>query len=365
MRLGFSRFLIAFSFLALVIAIPAAACAYLYKIALDQYHSNSAFSIRTGDLISPIIPTNAFTQISGPLTVDTEVLQDYILSQTIIEVLSEKYDFYEMFNRSEDDIVFALGDDATMEDLVDYWQRMVFVSADSSTGKIDLEVRAFSAQDAQSIAQDILNACAALLDELGRSSREEALKYVRADLAAAEDRLKDTRTSILEFRLEHHILDPESDVASKMGVVSALQQQLASELVDRQTIANFAGGGDSRIENIDRRIEAIRDQIAAEREDVDRQYSGERPLSAVMTDFEGLLAELHFMETGYATALETEKQMRADAELRTRYISVHVPPTLAESSLYPQRPELSVAIFIFMFAFWCVGTLVYLNATDR
>jgi capsular polysaccharide transport system permease protein len=173
------------------------------------------------------------------------------------------------------------------------------------------------------------------------------------------------RRTVLGFRLRNQIHIAESDAESKMGVVSALQTQLASELVDRQTILNFTGSSDTRIVNIDRRIQAIQNQITVEREELDRQFNESRPLSAIKSEYEALLVDLQFAENAYSAAYEAEKQLRTETHLRNRYLSVHIPPTLSDSSIYPHRALLLGTIIACMFAAWAICGLMFFNMIDR
>ena len=55
------------------------------------------------------------------------------------------------------------------------------------------------------------------------------LRYAEQDLADAVARLKTARESLVRFRTRTQIVDPESDLQGRMGVLASLQQQLAQE----------------------------------------------------------------------------------------------------------------------------------------
>ena len=51
---------------------------------------------------------------------------------------------------------------------------MVSVAIDSNTGVLEIEVRAFTPEDAQTIGQSIIDHSAELVEELSREARDDA-----------------------------------------------------------------------------------------------------------------------------------------------------------------------------------------------
>lgn len=352
------------SFVGLVLLPTALAIYYLFVIAADQYHSEAAFSVRSEEYSNPLEALSAFTQTGANSAPDSELIYDYIVSQPMIEAVDAKLNLREMFNKPDGDYVFSLGEEQTIEKLIDYWKRMVRVSLDGSTGVLEIETRAFTPQDATAIAQEIIRLSSNLVDDLSRIAREDVLKFTLFDLRQAEERLKEQRRKIREFRLEYQIIDPEADVESQVGVISALQASLATALVQYETILSSSDEGDPRLRNLERELTAIRKQIAKERQAVSGAV-GEYSLSDVIGRYEELLVDREFSENAYTAALAAEEQARMEARRKNRYVAVHIPATLAEEAIYPQREILSFLVFACLLAFWGVMVLVYYNIRDR
>ena len=97
----------------------------------------------------------AITQIGGTAS-DPDILYDYIHSQTIVEKIDAALDLRTIYNKAPDDPVFTLGKDSTIETLVGYWDRMVDVSFETSSGIIHVRANAFTPEDAHAITQAIL-----------------------------------------------------------------------------------------------------------------------------------------------------------------------------------------------------------------
>ena len=82
-------------------------------------------------------------------------------------------------------------------------------------------------------------------------------------------------------------------------------------------------------------------------------------------DYEELLVDLEFSETAYKAALASEEQARAEARRNSRYLAVHIQPTLSQEPQYPQRYILSALVVAFLFALWSVAVLIAYNIRDR
>ena len=89
------------------------------------------------------------------------------------------------------DWAFSLWPDASVEDLVWYWHRIVGISYDSGTGLIEVTAVAFDPATAQAITTAILRESQDRINVLNTQAREDALRYARDDLDQAIARLKD------------------------------------------------------------------------------------------------------------------------------------------------------------------------------
>ena len=261
--------------------------------------------------------------------------------------------------------MFELGLAPTVEDLLSYWERVVSASLDTNSGVLEIEVRAFSPEDAQNVANAIISHSQDLVEDLSLVAREDAMRYTRQDLAKAQGRLKEMRRQIRDFRTTYQIIDPEADVQSQVGILGALQSRLADALIELETIESYSDGKDPRLPNVQRRVDAIRMQIANERATVANQSEDRKSLSSIIGEYEELLVDLEFAQNAYTAALASEEQARAEANRRSKYLAVHIPPTRAEMSIYPDRPLLLLIIAACSFAAWGVLVMIYYNIRDR
>lgn len=359
--------LIVWSFL-IFVAIPTVfSIYYLFFIAVDQYHSRTAFSIRSEEVQNPLEVLSAFTQTGQGTASDIDILYDFILSQPLVERLDRELDIQEMFRKYPEDFVFSLAQDPPIEDLMRYWQWMVTVAVDNATGVVDVEVKAFDPADSVKIARAILDASSELINELSQVAQEDKTRFALANLKLAQDTLKAVRLEISAFRAQNQIINPEVDFEGQMSVVGALKSQLADALVRRETLMSYAREGDPRLLEANRKIEAIRRQIEEQKEPIasDTENTGEATLTDVIGKYEELLVELTFSQDAYVAARAIEQQALSEAQRQSRFLAAHIEPTRSVEAQFPQRPEMSILIFAALFAAWSVVVLIYYNVRDR
>ena len=354
----------------LLVALPfAAATAYLFTRAADQYHSEIAFSVRSeeaGGATASLL--GALTQVSGGGAPDAAILYDYIRSQEIVAAVDARLDLRSIWNRpgtgwEEGDPVFTLGDDPTIEALHREWLRMVTVSYDTAAGIIDVTARAFTPEDAHAIAEAILAESSALVNQLADQAREDAVRFAREELAEAEAHLAEVRGRLADFRRRHSLVDPSADVAGQSGLLNALNAELAQALVDRDVLTSYAAEGDQRVVQADRRIAAITERIEDERATLGvTGVAGTLP--ELVGRYEELSVDLEFANTAYTQTLAGLAAARAEARRQSRYLAAHVSPTLATTPLYPRRFLLAGITGLFLLLGWGIAMLVYYNVRD-
>lgn len=358
----------------LVVVLPLAATIfYLTEVAVDQYSSTTGFTIRQEEGGSASDLLGGLASFTGSSTSsDADILYEYIQSQEIVMALDDELDLRGYYSQHwSDDPVFSLWPDATIEDLLWFWTRVVRISYDQATGLIDLEVLAFDADMAQKISQLIVRESQAMINDLNEAARGDAMRYARVDLEDSLTRLKVAREALTQFRTRTQIVDPATDLQGRMGVLNNLQQQLAEALVQYDLVRGDAREGDPRVVQELRRIEVIRERIAEERRnfasaDRSSETGGlSESYPDLIGEFESLSVDQEFAEETYRASLTALDAARANASRQSLYLAAYVRPTLAQSSEFPQRGMISVLVGLFLFLGWGALALIYYSIRDR
>lgn len=348
------------SFFVLVVAPAIFANWYLHAVSADQYASNLAFTIQSDQSVD----TGGLFDVlagGGGSADDAEVLYGFIRSQNMVETLEGDLGLRTMFNKPEDDWWFRLGDDPSIEHLVDYWKTMALVAFDA--GIVEVEVRAFDPEDAQRIASAVLAESTRQINRMSAEAREDAVRDARESLELAIIRQKEVRAELARMRASDQSVNPSFDVTALMNRIGELEAELTRQRLRLDQLREFAPETDSRVEAVRRRIASLTALIADERSAL---AGGDgQALSNSVGRFEELTVDLELAQEAYSAALRSFEIAKAEARRKQRYLSAHIAPTLSQSPQYPQRYILGGLATFFLFMGWVVLVMISYNIRDR
>lgn len=342
---------------------------YLWARASDQYASYLGFSVRTEKVGSAIELLGGITEFSGSSSSDTDILYRFLTGQDLVAKVDAALDLRAIWSKGDPDVdpIFAYHAPGTLEDLTDYWQRMVKVSYDSGSKLIDLRVLAFTPEDAKAIAEEILRENSDMINTLSTIAREDALGYAREELATALERLKTSRRAMTQFRVENRIIDPDANIQGQVSLINTLQTQLATALIELDLLGGTGQPGDPRLAQARRKIEVIQTRIEGERRKLGSEGRADAggAYAELVGQYEGLAVDRDFAEESYRAALAAYESAQAEARRQSRYLAAHVNPTLAQKSEYPTRFLLLGFVAMFLFLAWAISVLVAYSLKDR
>lgn len=382
-RLHTRHWRVVWGFILMVVLPSALAGVYLYTRAADQYVSTLGFVVR-----SETAPTGAdlfggitgLAALSGGSSSDTDILYEYLQSQTLVNAVDDTLDLDNLWGRvHRRDPIFAYDPSGTIEDLHGYWPRMVRITYDSGAGLITLDVHAFEPQAAQDIIRQIEVESSAMINRLMGIARSDRIANAQRELTRAEDRLRDARSALTTFRARNNMVDPLKDLEGEVGIIHQLQAQLVEEIValdvlrSRQKADPSTGQNarrikatDVRVEQAQNRVAIIEQRITAERRKFGTNPDGSgRDYAKLTGDYERLAADRDMAQSAHMTTLAAYDVARAEAQRQSRYLAAYTAPTLAQSSTHPNRPMLIALLATALTLAWSVITLIGYSLRDR
>ncbi len=342
---------------------------YLTVFAKDQYASKVGFTIRQEETSTASELMGGLSSILGAgAQSHADLLFEFVQSQEIVQRISEEFDLVGHYSANWPyDPIFSLWPDASIEDVVWFWGRMVRVTFDKASGLMLVQVRAHDPETAQVIARLIVRKSEEMINRLNSTARMDAMRHAQADLEAALERLRAAREALAEFRARTQIVDPQADVQARMGVLSNLQQQLAEALVEHDLLSQTTDANDPRLRQLTRRIEAIRTRIRDERQSFTQLdvTIDDTDYPRLIAQFESLQVDQVFAESTYQAALTAMDAARSNASRQNLFLANFIQPTLAQRSQYPQTTLLISLSFFFSLMFWAILALVFYSLRDR
>ncbi|MEM5581293.1 RkpR, polysaccharide export protein [Roseibium sp. AS2] len=362
--------LIALGF-AFIVALPSLAFTfYMFFIASDQYHSVTAFALRSANQTPATEILGMVLDSGGESTASNSyIVHDYLQSQAVVQDLPEEVNLEEIYNRDSADWLFRMGSDLSIEEKVSYWNSKVDVDYDSTSGVIYIETRSFDAQDSLLLARTILGRSETLVNQLSLENRKQSVKYAAEGVARAEARLKAIRKQMIAYREATQEVNPESNAELAMEMIARLDQDVVVKEAERATLSDHLDSDSPKIRLLTGEINALREQITKERQRLGGgsavDGSGRNSISYRIADYSDLALEEEFAQKLYTTALAGLESARQDADSKHLYLATFIEPTLSEAPQYPNRAIHSLSFFLLLLGIWIVGVLMYYNIRDR
>lgn len=362
--------LIALGF-AFMVALPSLVFTfYMFFVASDQYHSVTAFALRSANQ-SPATEILGMVLDSGgeSTTSNSYIVHDYLQSQAIVEDLPDNVNLEEIYNRDGADWLFRMGTDLSIEEKVSYWNSKVDVEYDSTSGVIYIETRSFNAQDSLLLAKTVLNRSEILVNQLSQENRRQSVKFAEEAVARAEARLKAIRKQMIAYRETTQEVNPESNAELAMEMIARLDQEVVAKEAERATLSEHLDSNSPKIRLLTGEINALKAQISKERQRLGGGVADDgttrASISYRIADYSELALEEEFSQKLYVTALAGLEKARQDADSKHLYLATFIEPTLSESAQYPNRAIHSLSFFLLLLGIWIVCVLMYYNIRDR
>lgn len=340
-------------------------------VAADQYATVSAFAVRGASSSGSAVDMTSLISLGGTSATtevaDSYILQEYIQSREMVEILIAEANFLEIYSRPSADPYYRLNPELPVEALIDYWKMMSHVEFDVETGIINMTIRAFRPADAEQITRKVIEKSEALINLLSLRSREDSLTTARRELQLAEERFAEARKTVAAWRGTEREIDPEAVAVQQTTLVGTLETELATLQSELTALRATMSDNAPRVVYVSNKIDAMKRQIATERLSVAVAEEGQTQpvLTERLSRYEELLAEREFAQQSYAAALASLEGARVEALKQQRYLAVFVTGMAPEESTYPEGMRWTLIIFGGLLLGWGLMALIAAAVRDR
>ena len=295
---------------------------------------------------------------------DAEIVAAYVKSRSLLDKIDAGGMIRSIFTHANIDPLSRLNPDASVEEFVRYWNKRVSLSVDHRSGVVQLQVQAFSPEEAQSIGKAALAESDALVNDMSRRRRADALATADDELARTEQRLQAARVAVQAFRNTSGQLDPKLQSDSQLKVLSELR---ADRISLENQIAATRGSLDPNsptMQVLQSRLRATADQIAGLERTLTGDGKSKATYSGTLSQYEGLEVEKDLAQRLALVAQAGYERARITAERRQVYLVPYIDPTLPDRPTYPQRIGAIIVAFACGFALWSVAMIILAAVKD-
>jgi len=327
---------------------------YFGLIASDVFISESRFVVRSPQKQMPsglgaILQGSGF----GRSQDDTYTVHDYIVSRDALGELERSFALNKSFSAGSVDIVSRFGGidpDRSFEALHRYYQKRVQLNVDGASSITALRTSAFSAEQARSINQKLLELSEKLVNQLNERGRQDMVRYAAVELQVAEKRAKETTLAVSAFRTQKGVFDPERQSALQLQLVSKLQDEMIATKTQLAQIKALTKDN-PQIASLQKKLDTLEAEIRSENAKV---AGGDRSLASKSAEFERLSLDRAFAEKQLAVALAALEQARNDALRQQLYLERIVQPSLPDVAVEPRRLRSVLVTFVLGLVAWAV-----------
>lgn len=352
-------------FLLTVAAPTALALVYFGLMASDVYLSESRFVVRSPERqvatgLGALLKGVGFSRAQD----DSYTMHDYVLSRDALKEINDKLAIGKAFASNQVDIFSRFGGidfDTSFEALHRYYQKKIDVQQDTASSITTLTVRAYTAQDAQSINQKLLDLSEGLVNRLNERGRQDLIRSAASEVADAETKSKAAALALSAYRNAKGVVDPERQATVQLQQVAKLQDELIATKTQLAQLKAFTPQN-PQIQSLQLRAKTLQAEMDTETTKV---TGGERSLANKAADFQRLALEREFADKQLASAMASLELARNEAQRKQVYLERIVQPSLPDTALEPRRLRSILATFVLGLIAWGILTMLLAGVREH
>jgi len=337
---------------------------YIAFFTQDRYISKSQFSLVVKDTSNVDISADLASLVSGgsSANADTQIAIGFIHSADLLLDLEKQFDLITHFSSPEEDYVYRLESDASLEDRLKYYRGKFNPEYNTTTGLIDLSIETFSPDLSFQISKSILQRTELFINDLNKSVAEKRLDFVKKELIRAQESVTSDEQALLAFQNKHRIIQPEAIIQANLEAIQTLRLEKIRKGIELTTLRSSSPRSPGIVA-----LEATIIELNKEIKRQEETFAGDdqAKLSQILAGYKELELNKQFsikLREGSEILLE---KTRAEAVSTSRFFSVVQNPYLSEEHTNPKRIYLSVTcVLAILLSFYVIRALV-LSIFDR
>lgn len=346
-----------------VLAPTAIATVYYGLIAAPVYVSESRFVVRSSQqqpqlgVVGAILSGTGFSRTDD----NTYPVIDYIQSRDALRELNQNSYITNSYSKDGDFIGrFHPFLDGSFEALWRYYgKHIVNVSSDPTSGITILQVRAYTAEDAEKINSTLIKLSERLVNRMNDRAASDAVDFSEREVENAASKAKNAATALARYRNTHAIFDPDRQSALRLQQITALQAQLFSAQTQLTQLLSISPQNPQ--------IPALKTSIASLQKQIDTTNGSvagsQDSYSEKVTQYERLQLDSQFADKQLASTMAALENAREEAERKQLYLEELVQPNTPDIAIEPKR-IIGIAT-VFAIGLICWASLSLLLASIR
>lgn len=343
----------------IVVVIPVILTAIYYLlIASPLYVSEARFIVRQTSQETPSSLGVALQGVGISSTqTDAFAVHEYVKSRNALENLSTRLDVPAMLSRPGADFLTRFPrpwEKDSVDGLHKAFGRFVNVGYDSTTGISTLRVEGFRPDDAQRLANALLDDGEGLVNRLNARANRGAVEEAMRNVEEAETRVTTAQVRLTAFRNRERLIDPSRTAVENSELIGGLLAEVAATRAERAQVAAEAPQS-PQLPAIDSRIAAFERQIELERS---KAAGTADSLAPKLETYESLSLDRQYADRALASARTALDTAQFEERSQRLYLERVVTPNLPADPSQPRRWLSILTVLVTLLIVYGTGALV-------
>lgn len=337
----------------------AASGLYCFAIGRDRYQTVSEFVIRQPSAASAISATLINPALSSPTVQgsleDGRFLQIYLGSPEVMTRLYPNPDTLQrLYAPRPHDPWSGLPASANRDQQLAFFQRQTRVIPQELSGSIQLTTTGYTAQQALSLNQAMLQQAQKFVNQVNQSISDNQRIFAEQEVERARLRLSKATAALNAFEDRHGQLDPTQERTVASSFIAALESRLVDLKVQEASLRRqYRDPQAPEVATVSDQVVELERQIRDERRKA--VSPGGRDLNKLSTQAQSLQSEVAYATETLKAAMVTADSRRMESERQLKYLVM-----LRQAEL-PAQPDNNWRWKVFLasvgalFVVWGVG----------
>lgn len=332
---------------------------YLLVFAQGRYLTDATVVVKEVGEISTQTTggLGALLGVNSTSVEDSQYLKAFVQSRDLVEKLDQKLNLKQAFQGNGTDPIFELSEDASMEELVKYYNQRVKVNLDEQANLLHLSVEGFSPEFSLKLNQEILRESEQFVNDISQDVAKDQLVFATDQLNEALENLTASREALIDYQNQNQMFDPQAQAMAVAQIVNQLESNLAQLRTEERTLLSYLNPTAPQVVALRSQIQSVQKQIQDEKSKLTSPGNAEK-LNRSAADFESLKAQVEFNTDLYKLALASLEKARLEAVRKLKNLVVITSPRLAQDALYPRVGYIAFSAFLLLNLFFGIVMLV-------
>lgn len=333
---------------------------YEYLLATNRYQSTASIFITEESTQSSPLDLSLLGITSSGSSRDILVLKAFIESPSLLKKIDTEIQLRVHFSNHDADFWSKLADDATREDFLQYYLQRVTAEHDDEAQLLEISVQTFNREYSKKLINLILKKSQLFIDQLNENVSRSQLNFFESEVKTSELILAREKEKLRAFQKKHKFLSTEASSKAIIGTISALEQSLAEKKSELNSRIGLLSEDSPTLRRFRSQINAIQQQIIDANNRLASSDKGS--VSELDAQFRDHVLLVEFKTLRYKANLDALAKAQVEAARRLRFLTIVSPPTLADESLFPDRPYVImttalIALMLFFIASISLATI--------